>query len=424
MRPISQVIRAESAQPGSTVTNVTLAEPSPRGLGNESLRRENLANVLRLVHRAAGAGRSRSELTALTGLNRSTIAALVGELEALRLVDENDPPSNVRVGRPSPIVRTSDHLIGVTVNPETDAVTVALVGLGGRVIERRRVPSPVGLDSATAVRLAAEAVRALLADRVPPHRVVGIGVAIPGQVRADDGLVRLAPHLNWVDEPFTSQLGAELGLPIAAANDATLGVRAESTFGGGRGIHDVVYLNGGASGVGGGVVVGGLPLTGADGYAGELGHTLVNSSGQRCHCGAIGCLETEVARAPLLQLVGLADADADRLEDALSAATDPAVRAEVRRQLGFLAVALRNAINTFNPQRVLLGGFLAALYGVEGDYLVGLVAQQTLRASGEGVEIARAELGSDILIVGAAELAFTALFADPASLASPTPAPS
>jgi predicted NBD/HSP70 family sugar kinase len=387
------------------------------------LRRENLAKVLRLVHRAGSVGRSRSELTALTGLNRSTIAALVGELEALRLVEENDPPSNLRVGRPSPIVRTSDHVLGVTVNPETDAITVALVGLGGRVIERHRVPSPPGVDSRTAVGLAAEAVRAVLTDRIPTHRIVGVGVAVPGQVRTGDGLVRLAPHLGWVDEPFTADLAAELQLPIVAANDATLGVRAEATFGGGRGIRDVVYFNGGASGVGGGVVVGGLPLTGADGYAGELGHTLVNSAGEQCHCGAIGCLETEVTRAPLLELVGLDPADADRLEDELRASIaqggpqSAVVRAEVRRQLEFLAVALRNAINTFNPQRVLLSGFLSALYGVDGEYLETLVAQQALRASGEGVEIARAELGRDILIVGAAELAFAALFADPASLA-------
>ena len=82
-------------------------------------------------------------------------------------------------------------------------------------------------------------------------------MAVPGQVRADDGLVRLAPHLGWVDDPFTARLAARTGLAVAAANDASLGVRAESTFGAGRDIQDVVYLNGGASGIGGGVIVGG-----------------------------------------------------------------------------------------------------------------------------------------------------------------------
>jgi predicted NBD/HSP70 family sugar kinase len=235
-------------------------------------------------------------------------------------------------------------------------------------------------------------------------------------VRADDGLVRLAPHLGWVEEPFTARLAARTGLPVAAANDASLGVRAESTFGAGRDIQDVVYLNGSASGIGGGVIVGGRALTGADGYAGELGHTLVNSSGVLCHCGAIGCFETEVTRATLLALTGLTDARADELERALHDSDDPAVLAEVDRQIGYLAVALRNAINTLNPQRVLLGGFLSALYAVAPERLDELVALQSLRASGEGVELTRAELGTDILTVGAGELAFTGLFADPASI--------
>ena len=81
---------------------MTLTDSPARGLGNESLRRENLSNLLRLVHRAGTAGHSRSELTALMGLNRSTIAALVGELESLRLVEERDPPPNARVGGRAP----------------------------------------------------------------------------------------------------------------------------------------------------------------------------------------------------------------------------------------------------------------------------------------------------------------------------------
>jgi predicted NBD/HSP70 family sugar kinase len=303
------------------------------------------------------------------------------------------------------------------VNPEVDAISIAAVALGGRVLERRRVNSPPGVDSDGAVEIAAAAIRALASERLVGHRVIGIGIAVPGQVRTDDGLVRLAPHLGWVDEPFTARLSVRSGLPAAAANDASLGVRAESTFGAGRGIQDVVYLNGGASGIGGGVIVGGRALTGADGYAGELGHTLVNSAGVLCHCGAVGCLETEVSRPPLLALTDLTDARADELEQALRDSDDPAVLAEVQRQLGFLAVALRNAINTLNPQRVLLGGFLSALYAVAPEHLDELVVRQSLRASGEAVELTRAELGADILTVGAAELAFTGLFADPASLA-------
>jgi predicted NBD/HSP70 family sugar kinase len=376
----------------------------------------NLASVLRLVHRSGAGGRSRSELTALTGLNRSTIAALVGELDTLGLVAESEPTSRSGAGRPSPIVTTTDRVLAIAVNPEIDAITLAVVALGGRVLDRMRVPTPEGGTAREVVAVTAPAIERMWDGVTGDHRLIGVGVAVPGLVRATDGLVRLAPHLRWIDEPFTALLADACGHPVTSANDATLGVLAESTFGAGRGIGDLVYLNGGASGIGGGIIAGGVPLTGA-GYAGELGHTLVNSAGIRCHCGAIGCLETEVRREPLLALTGLRDDEADRLGQALASSTDPVVTAEVDRQLGYLAVALRNAINTLNPEQIVLGGFLAALDEVAPERLEELVAAQALAAAREGVRIVPAELGRDILMVGAAELAFSGILADPASAA-------
>ena len=390
------------------------SEPLTRATGGDSVRRDNLARVLRLVHDAMASGLSRSELTSITGLNRSTIAALVGELAALGLVTESEPQPAKRVGRPSPVVSASGQAAAITVNPEIDAITVGVVGLGGQVVARVRVPTDAGCRADEAVALTAAAVRELIETLDGDVRVVGIGVAVPGLVRASDGLIRLAPHFHWVDEPFSAMLATATGLPVSAANDATLGAQAEATFGAGRGIRDLVYLNGGASGIGGGIVSDGYPLTGSAGYAGELGHTLVNSAGVACHCGATGCLETEVRRERLLAVAGLDDSGADGLEAALRTG-GPEAMAEVHRQLDFLGVALRNAINIFNPGRVVLGGFLAALVSVDGAYLEGIVRRQPLAASREGVTVVPAELGRDILMIGAAELAFAGLLADPAS---------
>ena len=164
------------------------------------------------------------------------------------------------------------------------------------------------------------------------------------------------------------------------------------------------------------MIVGGAPLHGIDGYAGEIGHTLVNSAGVDCHCGAVGCLETEVGRAELLRVLGLDDgADvSERLEEALAASSDPAVRAEVERQLGHLAVALRNVVNIFNPQLVVLGGFLGALVGVAPGFLEERLGRGgPFRVALDSVRIARTELGADLLMLGAAELAFERLLADP-----------
>jgi predicted NBD/HSP70 family sugar kinase len=390
-----------------------MAENATRGNNLDRVRRHNLSALLRLVHR--GGPRSRSQLTRLTGLNRSTIAALVGELVELGVVRELQPETLNQVGRPSPIVETDPRVVAIAVNPEIDAVTVAIVGLDAEV--RRRIRRTAAVPSAeAAAALAAGAVAELVAELPADARTVGIGVAVPGLVRDADGLVRVGPHLGWTDEPFSRMLAEATGLPVLSANDANLGALAESVLGAGRDVSHLVYLNGGASGVGAGVIVGGTPLHGIDGYAGEIGHTLVNSAGVDCHCGAVGCLETEVGRAELLRVLGL-DESADvseRLEEALAASSDPAVRAEVERQLGHLAVALRNVVNIFNPQLVVLGGFLGALVGVAPGFLEERLGRGgPFRVALDSVRIARTELGADLLMLGAAELAFERLLADP-----------
>ncbi|MCJ1701186.1 ROK family protein [Rathayibacter festucae] len=390
-----------------------MAENATRGNNLDRVRRHNLSALLRLVHR--GGPRSRSQLTRLTGLNRSTIAALVGELVELGVVRELQPETLNQVGRPSPIVETDPRVVAIAVNPEIDAVTVAIVGLDAEV--RRRIRRTAAVPSAeAAAALAAGAVAELVAELPADARTVGIGVAVPGLVRDADGLVRVGPHLGWTDEPFSRMLAEATGLPVLSANDANLGALAESVLGAGREVSHLVYLNGGASGVGAGVIVGGTPLHGIDGYAGEIGHTLVNSAGVDCHCGAVGCLETEVGRAELLRVLGL-DESADvseRLEEALAASSDPAVRAEVERQLGHLAVALRNVVNIFNPQLVVLGGFLGALVGVAPGFLEERLGRGgPFRVALDSVRIARTELGADLLMLGAAELAFERLLADP-----------
>jgi predicted NBD/HSP70 family sugar kinase len=107
------------------------------------------------------------------------------------------------------------------------------------------------------------------------------------------------------------------------------------------------------------------------------------------------------------------ETDADALERALLASDSAAVHAEVARQLDFLAVALAGAVNVLNPQVIVLGGFLAALHAADPDRLSRAVAALSLGTAFDGVQIAPALLGSNLLLIGAAELAFEALLLDP-----------
>ncbi|MFB2580568.1 ROK family protein [Herbiconiux sp. P15] len=378
---------------------------------NDQTRRTNLSLVLSLVHHRGQL--SRTDLARLTGLNRSTVATLTAQLVDLGLVYEASPKTNSSVGRPSPQVHANPATAAIAINPEIDAITIGLVGLGGRVLKRIRystqhIPAP-----REAANIAAAVIEGMRGELDAMYRIAGIGVAVPGLVRADDGLVKYAPHLGWNDEPIAAMIAESTGYPVWASNDASLGAGAEIVFGAGQGSMDLIYVNGGSSGIGGGVVTSGVLLTGIDGYAGEIGHTLVNSDGLLCHCGATGCLETEVSRRRLLEVVGLSDADADELQQALATSTDPRVRREIERQVDHLSVALRNAVNVLNPERVVLGGFLASLHSLARERLTGRVGRESLDGPAQRAEIVTAQLGSDLLMIGAAELAFASLMADP-----------
>lgn len=387
-------------------------------MGNnlDSVRQHNLSTILTLVHHAGSV--PRTELTRRTGLNRSTIAALVGELVELRLVTEATAEVTSQVGRPSSIVRTSPGTVAIAVNPELDAVTVGVVGFGGVVQNRIRYATENPPTAREAVNITSAIIEGIEAGLQAETRIAGIGIAVPGLVSQSDGLVRLAPHLGWKDEPLTEMMALATGYPVSAANDASLGALAERTFGAGRGIDDMIYLNGGASGVGGGIISGGVALGGASGYAGELGHTRVRSGGRPDSAGARGTLESEVSRAALLEVLGLASADMDELERALIAANSLVVRSEVNRQLDYLGVALGGAINILNPRLIILGGFLGSLYALDPDRLHKVVAREALPTSWNDVTISRPNLGADLLMVGAAELAFASVLSDPAGVST------
>lgn len=379
-----------------------------RGNNLDTVRRHNLATVVELVHRSGGLSRSR--LTALTGLNRSTIAALVGELVDLGLAVEEEPAQTKRVGRPSPLVRPNRAAVAFAVNPEVDAVTVAVVGLDAVVRAQIRREMDATPTPEEAVAVTASLVREISAD-LPDHAVVlGLGAAVPGLVRSSDGLVRLAPHLDWTDVPFAQMLADATGLECWAGNDASLGAVAERSFGAGEGVSDLVYLNGGASGIGGGMIVGGELLGGIGGFAGEFGHTRVAGAAVP---GAT--LEDEVNRTRLLEALGVPASDPDQLEQALRETDDLDAIAEIDRQVDMLSTALRNTINILNPALVVLGGFLGALFDARPEKMTQLVGVQTLGPAFDDVKIVRAALGDQILLIGAAELVFENVLDDPAA---------
>ncbi len=388
----------------------------PAGVASDGLRRTNLRAILQAVHHRGPT--TRAVLTRQLGLNRSTIGDLVAELQALGLVSEGTGPVG-GPGRPSHVVSPCPENAVVAVDVGVDRISAAVVGLGGGVSERRTRPHHRGEhDVAHVVESAAQMVEDLVAA-TPGARHLGVGVAVPGAVRAADGLVQFAPNLGWTRAPFTALLAERLALPVNAGNDADLGVLAEHVRGAAVGFTHPAYLNG-SVGIGGGFLVDGVPLRGAHGYAGEVGHLQVDTTGPQCRCGAVGCWESRAGENRLLQLAGrLPGGGPEAVAEVMAAARNGEARATdaFAEVAGWVGVGLRAVINVFNPDVIVLGGSLAQIWDVAADAVDAAVQQGAPLAPRDELTITAARLGLDSPLVGAAELAFARLLDDPQGVA-------
>src|SRR5690606_28100200 len=186
--------------------------PHPRGIAADELRRHNLSTVLEGIHLEGAV--SRADLTARTGLNRSTIRALLGELIDLGLIVEDSVATKTSPGRPSSVARVRPAgAVALAIELEVDYTAVATVGLGGHIFESARAsnPSPDAPPD-TVVALLAELATPLL-DSLPSDGVlIGAGVAAAGLVRRSDGFLTVSPNRGWQDAPLGTMISDALGI--------------------------------------------------------------------------------------------------------------------------------------------------------------------------------------------------------------------
>lgn len=393
------------------------------GHRSETVRRVNLSAIVRELH--ASGPLSRSDLVARTGLTRSAIRGLIGELVAGNLAFEGPAELDGTPGRPSPLVRADpDGAVVLALEISVDSLAAATVGLGGEVFDHVRVDLPPRRSSmADIVAVLVDLATDLRGRLQSADSLVGVGVAVVGVVRRSDGMVSVAPNLGWRDEPLGAALAEALGMdvPIAFANEADLAVLAEHRRGAARDIDDVLLIWG-SIGVGGGLIVDGRPLIGAAGYGGEVGHIPVNPDGLPCRCGSTGCWETEVGTMALLRRAGRSpQAGREAFETLLAEAEAgvPAALDAFNDTARWLGIGLAGIVNVLNPSLVLLGGRLTASYPYVRSTLEAELDRRVLRASRRLVRVVPTSLGDDAPLLGAAELAFGPLLADPAAWLRP-----
>ncbi len=393
------------------------------GLRSETIRKANLSAIVRALHIEGPL--SRSELGVRTGLTRSAIRVLIGELTSIGLVEETSGPLLGMPGRPSTLVRLcSEHAVVLALEIAVDYLAAAVVGLGGEVLRSARVDRPrsrVAPDQ-TIADLARLARRLGAFDDLRPtdEHLVGVTVAFCGIVRRIDGVVVMAPNLGWLDVPLARLVGEAVGTSrrVLVANEADLGALAEHRRGAGVHVDDLLFISG-EVGVGGGLIVDGRPMTGAFGFGGEIGHMPLNPNGRACGCGSVGCWETECGETALLAHAGLpTDGGRDAVNEAMrrARAGDPAAQAAFDHVGTWLGRGIAALTNVLNPRLVVVGGLFARIYPFIEEQMTREAARLTLRPSSAVVSIVPSALGVEAPLLGAAELAFEQLLDDPTSV--------
>lgn len=300
----------------------------------------------------------------------------------------------------------------------------------GRILARGRRDTPHRSTSPAVVEdTIVDVIDELLAGS-RRERVAAVGIGAAGWVSADLSTVLFAPHLSWRNEPLTSRLAARVPVPVYVDNDANAAGWAEHRFGAGQGESHMMMITLG-TGIGGALVVDGRVQRGRFGVAGEYGHMMVVPGGHRCECGNRGCWEqyasgnalVREARSLLEARSPLAHDLLDRLGGDPTALNGPVITeaaqagdqtcVELIADIGrWLGTGLANLAAAFDPGTFVIGGGVSAA----GELLLSPARETFARElTGRGyrpmAEIVQARLGNEAGLIGAADLARTAVHA-------------
>lgn len=287
-------------------------------------------------------------------------------------------------------------------------VAVGLADADGALVHTAQVPTPARCAAEQVWAAVAEAIAEAL--RVADDTVAAVGIASAGPVDLDSGTVSPINIGSWRGFPLRDRVAAMVpDVPVRLGGDGVCMALGEHWLGAGRGARFLLGMVV-STGVGGGLVLGGVPYPGRTGNAGHVGHVVVDQDGLRCSCGGRGCVET-IAAGPSMVRWALANGWSARPEAgarelaAAAAAGDAVALAAFRRGTRGLAAMIASVGAVCDLDRVVIGGGVAKAGRLLFDPLRAALADYLGLDFLAGLRVVPAELGGQAGLVGAARLA-------------------
>lgn len=303
---------------------------------------------------------SRADLAKVLSLTKATVSNLVDELVQEHYLEQ------VGLGESSggrrPLMLKINEKAGYTISVDigVNYIRSILTDLKGGIIKKSVETMDTNVYEDT-MRSIETMVKTFINDMEDaPFGLVGIGFGVPGLVDSD-GTVISTPNLDWEEPDIRNRFETAFGVYVIVENEANAGAFGEKSFGEGVTSDHFIYISGGI-GIGVGLIFDGVLYRGRNGFTGELGHTVIQIDGLTCSCGKKGCWERYASELYILkeyeQLKGIPWHQLTLEEAVAEAATDENVRAIFERAAKHFAIGLTNIINSFNPEKIIVGNRL------------------------------------------------------------------
>lgn len=369
------------------------------------IRRKNRSTVFELIRKHSPL--SRAEIARLTGMSPTTVSRIVSELYQQDFMHEIEQ-ATTGVGRKAVMLHVNPgSVLSVGVEIDRSGIRIGIVDLDGKVVHSTQVTRDSReTPEATLERIASAIEELIQASDIDRRKVVGIGVGLPGIVDYAGGSVVLSAQLGWKQTDIAGELRRLTGFEVAVDNELKVRALAEHQYGSARGSSRSVLIGFG-SGVGSSLIIDGEIYRGETNSAGEIGHTVVDPGGLLCECGKVGCLQTYIAEASLVEQANKIK-PIGSLEELFQARKDGEYWAAsiVDRAMTFVAVTVSNIACVYNPDTVILTGKLVESFPEVRDFISDKCMDQFVWEPLRGTfQIVYSALESDGVVIGSGILA-------------------
>jgi N-acetylglucosamine repressor len=360
---------------------------------------------------------SRNAISKITGLSPSTVTSIVRELMDEGIVWEIGSDVSTGGRKPVNLALKSDAAGVVGLRIQQGYVIVGIMDLNNKVRALRKTAFDTSRPEKV-VRLISNILPELAKEaNIPLARCLRAGLASPGIIDIETGVLERSVNLGWQNVPIRSMLEQELGMPVYLENVSNASVLAHQLYGQGIGHSNIIYLTL-SVGISAGVLMNGEIFGGKGGYACEIGHMFVPTTNSLvCNCGNRGCLESICGLNNILRV--MADRSAHfkgvrapaNLEELIIEAQNgnPLVTTVLEETGEWIGTAIVNLVHLFHPDVVILGGELTLFYDHFSQRMLQVLAQRALPEFRNRTQIVVSEM-SDPGLVGAGAIALQHVF--------------